>query len=116
MAAEVGGTDVGGDIGADGGEEFGEFNLLGILLHLLLERTLEPVGAFEEVFDRSELVDELDGGLFADTGAAGDIVDLIAHEGEEIDDLPGVLNAISGADLLLAAEFEILATVGGLVL
>ena len=62
----------------------------------------------QEILHASEIMDKLDCGLLPDPRATRDIVDLVAHEREQVDHLRRALYAVAGADLLLAAQFEIL--------
>ncbi len=68
------------------------------------------------MLDAAELLDKFHRRLLAHTRASGNVVDLIPHQCQQVDDLGSGLQAISGADLLLAAQFEVLAAVGGFIL
>ena len=59
-------------------------------------------GGGEDGFDSAELLDELGGGFRADAGHTGDVVDAVAHEGLDLDDLVGgdaeLVHDLGGAD------------------
>jgi hypothetical protein len=99
----------------DGGEFFGEEGFLGVLDDLFLLFAFEFVGGGEEVFDGAEFLDEFGGGFFADAGDAGDVVNGVAHEREDIDDLSGAFNAPFGADFDGAEDFDVTALAAGFV-
>jgi len=63
----------------------------------------------KQVLHAAILAYELHGGLLADSGTAGDVVNGIPFEGEEVDYLLGALDTIFGAYLLGAAYFAPLA-------
>ena len=116
VAPELLGTDVGGHVGAYGGHELGVAYLVGVLLDFLPQGPLELVGVVEHVLDRAEPGDELGGGLLAHARAAGYVVDLVAHERQQVYHLAGIGYAIFLADLLFAAHLDVLAAQGWLVL
>ena len=82
-----------GDVEDDGGELFGEEGLRLVLLDAFLEFALQLVGIGEEVLHGIKFAEEFLGGLFADSGDAGDVVGGVAHEAEDIDDLRGSFHA-----------------------
>ena len=84
QTAEV---DVGGNVGAYSGHELGMTYQLGVLLDLAAQRPLELVGMLEQILHRAELLNELHGSFLAHTRAAGNIVYLIAHECQQVNDL-----------------------------
>ena len=67
----------------------------------------------KQVLHAAILAYELHGGLLADSGTSGDIVDGIPFEGEEVDYLLGALDTVFGAYLLGAANLAPLAAERG---
>ena len=116
MAHQVLGGLIQRHIGADGGQVFGEDYLLGVLLHPLLEGSLQLVGVGDEFVHAAELGHEFLSGLLPHAGTAGDVVHLVPHKGQYINHLFGLFDAVALAHLPGAAQFEVIAAVGGLVL
>lgn len=88
---------------------------MGVLDDLFLLFAFEFVGRGEEVFDGTEFLDEFGGGFFANAGDAGDVVDGVSHEGEDVDDLGGAFDAPFGADFGWAEDFDVGALAAGFV-
>ena len=140
--AEVGGVGVGGGHGfegvldrqgaVDGDEVFAEQDSVAVVLEgFALAFAFDGVGlvasGVEGGFYRAELLDEFDGAFVADAGSAGDVVDAVAAEGHDVDDLLGadaqggfdagwvedqvVLGGVEDADVLVDELHHVL--VGG---
>ena len=77
---------------------------------LLLLGALYPAGVCEQVVERAELAEEGAGEALADTGHARDVIDGVAGQGQEIDDLVGAdspfLLEPRGVHDLVLAEVE----------
>ena len=77
----------------DGGELVGEEGLFLVFFQFLAQGLGAPeaelghlVEILVDVFQGAQALDQAQGGLLAHAGDAGDVVHLVAHEGEEIDD------------------------------
>jgi hypothetical protein len=90
----LGEVEVERDEAVDGDEFFGEEDGLAVLLEgfavgLALDGVRGVAGGVEDGFYGAVLLDELDGAFVADAGRAGDVVDGVAAEGHDVDDLLG---------------------------
>ena len=74
-------------VGLDGCEEVTHLDVVDSTFHFLAHLPFELVGVLQEVIDTSELVDEFYGGLLTDTGASGEVVGAVSHQGEQVNDL-----------------------------
>jgi hypothetical protein len=79
------------DVAVDGDEFFGEQDGVAVLLEGFAVGLALDFGiiarAVEDGFDAAELLDEFDGAFVADAGSAGDVVDGVAAQGHDVDDL-----------------------------
>ena len=107
--------DLDGDVELDGGEGFGETCLLGVVAEFFLLFAFELVGVFENAFDAVELSEEFLGGLGADAGNAGNVVNTVAAQTEHIDDLIDAGNAPFFEDGGDVEDFDIIAFAPGAV-
>ena len=79
-----------GHVGGDGGQPLAHADALDVVLEALaIHLALDFGGAFERGFDGAELLDDRDGALVADAGSAGDVVDGVAFEREQVGHLRG---------------------------
>ncbi len=99
----------------DGDELLREQGLLAVGLEGVLLLALEPVGLGEDLLERSELGDELFGGLLADPGHARNVVGSIAPEPEHVDGLEGILHLPEFADLRLVEDLGRVTLTSGLI-
>ena len=76
-----------GHIGTYGSEKLRHLDVVLCVFHLLAHFSFELVGMCEELFTRSELIDQLHGSFLSHAGATGIVVGRITHEGEQVDDL-----------------------------
>ena len=86
-----------------------------MLAHALAQLALNLVAVGQDVFEGSVLSEELGGGFLADSGDSGNVVDRVAHQSQDIDDLIHPLNAPLFADLGGPHHFGGLASAGRLV-
>ena len=91
----------------DGGELFGKQGVVLAGFEFFLLLAFELVGVGEQVFDAAVLLDERGGGFFAEAFHAGDVIDGVAHEREDVDDLLRALDAPTLADFLHAEDFDL---------
>ena len=80
-----------------------------------MERPFEFVGILEKVFHRAKLGNQFHRGFLPHSATTGDIVCLVAHQCEQVDNLRGVLQAISGKHLGNAANLKLAPFVSGSV-
>ena len=95
-------VEVDGHICADGGEELRHLDVFFGVFHLLPHFSFELVGVGEELFTRSEFIDQLHGRLLSHAGATGIVVGRVTHEGQQVDDLVRRVDTILLFDLTLA--------------
>ena len=86
--------------------------MVGVVDYFFLERALELVGVFEQVFYRAKLRNKFGRRLFTYAGATGHVVRRIAFEGQEVYYLARRRYAVAFAHLLWAAYFEALSLDG----
>ena len=75
------------DVDVDGRQALGQQRLIGVLLDPFALLALEVARTLDQLLDRPELRQQLLGGLVADAGHAGDVVDRVAHQRQHVDDL-----------------------------
>ncbi len=87
---QIGKGKLDGNVGFDLRELLGHKDALAIVLQAFaVHLALDFAGAVEGGFDAAELFDEIAGALVADAGSAGDVVDSVAFQREEIGHLAG---------------------------
>ena len=76
--------------GVDGRQALAHADALDVVLQALaVHLALHFAGALEQRVERAELLEQRLRALFADAGRAGDVVDGVAHEREQVGDLRG---------------------------
>ena len=80
-------VDLDRDIQLYGGELFGESCLIGKFAEFFLLFAFQLIGVFKDAFHAVKLFEELLGGLGADPGDAGNVINTVSAEAEHIDDL-----------------------------
>ena len=93
-------------IEAYGRQTLGQTQVVGPLSDLLALFSLDFRNVVEDVLDRSPLLDQLAGALFADARHAGDIVRSVAPQREDVAHQLGVVDAVLLADGLAADDLD----------
>ena len=104
-----------GDFRYDGSQHFALQGLVVEFSQALLVLALYLVFVFQQVLDAAVLLNEFGGRLRPDARYAGNIVHLVAHQPQQVDDLQRILNVPLGLDLVYAENIDAVAHPAGLV-
>ena len=71
-----------------------------------LQSTFQSVGVGYDIFHRIKFQNQFGSCLFADTGASGNIIHFVAHQGQHVDHLRRAIDAKHLAHFFFAAHFR----------